>query len=58
MFLICNHNCGLPPIIQSALLNAANTAEGRAMLEKLGRKDGFVATDKDEYGAVIELFGL
>lgn len=44
--------------VQSALLNAANSPEGRLMLEKLGRKDGFVATDMDEYGAVISLFGL
>ncbi len=44
--------------VQNALLNAANSADGRAMLEKLGRKDGFVATDLEEYGAVISLFGL
>ncbi|MDP2829955.1 MAG: phosphate/phosphite/phosphonate ABC transporter substrate-binding protein [Sulfuricellaceae bacterium] len=44
--------------VQSVLLNAANTPEGQAMLEKLGRKDGFVATDMEEYGPVISLFGL
>lgn len=44
--------------IRQALLEAPNTPEGRAMLEKMGRKEGFVATGKDDYSPLIRLFGL
>lgn len=44
--------------IQQILLDAPNAAEGRAMLEKMGRKDGFIATSKDDYTPLIKLFGL
>lgn len=44
--------------IRLALLDASNTAEGKAMLDKMGRKDGYVATDKDEYSPLIRLFAL
>lgn len=44
--------------VKQALLDAPTTAEGKAMLAKLGHKDGFVATDKDEYNPLIRLFGL
>ncbi len=44
--------------IRHALLDAPNTAEGRTMLEKMGRKDGFVPAGKDDYAPLIRLFGL
>jgi len=44
--------------IRQALLDAPNTAEGRTMLEKMGRKDGFIPTSKDDYSPLIRLFGL
>lgn len=44
--------------IRHALLDAPNTAEGRAMLEKMGRKDGYVPTSKEDYEPLIRLFGL
>lgn len=44
--------------IRQALLDAPNTAEGRAMLEKMGRKDGFIPASKDDYSPLIRLFGL
>ncbi|MBZ0106477.1 MAG: phosphate/phosphite/phosphonate ABC transporter substrate-binding protein [Sulfuricella denitrificans] len=44
--------------IRQALLDAPNTAEGRTMLEKMGRKDGFISTSKDDYSPLIRLFGL
>jgi ABC-type phosphate/phosphonate transport system substrate-binding protein len=44
--------------IRQALLDAPNSAEGRAMLEKLGVKDGFITTGKDDYSPLIRLFGL
>jgi len=44
--------------IRQALLDAPNTAEGRAMLEKMGHKDGFITTGKDDYSPLIRLFGF
>lgn len=44
--------------IRQALLDAPNTSDGRAMLEKMGRKDGYIATSKDDYSPLIRLFGL
>lgn len=44
--------------IRHALLDAPNTAEGRAMLEKMGRKTGFIPAGKDDYSPLIRLFGL
>lgn len=44
--------------IRHALLNAQDTADGRVMLEKMGRKNGFIATGKDDYSPLIRLFGL
>lgn len=44
--------------IRQALLDAPNSPEGRAMLEKMGRKDGFITTSKDDYSPLIRLFGL
>lgn len=44
--------------IRQVLLDAPNTAEGRAMLEKMGHKDGFIPTSKDDYSPLIRLFGL
>lgn len=44
--------------IRQVLLDAPNTAEGRAMLEKMGHKDGFITTSKDDYSPLIRLFGL
>lgn len=44
--------------IRQALLDAPNTADGRAMLEKMGRKDGFIPAGKDDYAPLIKLFGL
>lgn len=44
--------------IRQALLDAPNSAEGRAMLEKMGRKDGYTATSKEDYSPLIKLFGL
>lgn len=45
-------------LIRQALLDAPNTPEGRVMLEKMGRKDGFIATSKDDYAPLIRLFGF
>lgn len=44
--------------VRQALLDAPNTIEGRAMLEKMGRKDGFIPAGKDDYSPLIRLFGL
>lgn len=44
--------------VKQALVDAPNNAEGKAMLEKMGHKDGYIATDKDEYSPLIRLFGL
>lgn len=44
--------------LKQALLDAPNTADGKAMLEKIGHKDGYIATDKDEYSPLIRLFNL
>lgn len=44
--------------LREVLLDAPNNADGRAMLEKMGRKDGFIATSKDEYSPLIRLFAL
>jgi phosphonate transport system substrate-binding protein len=44
--------------IKQILLDAANTVDGKVMLEKIGHKDGFVATDKAEYGPLIRLFDI
>lgn len=44
--------------VRQALLDAPNTTDGKVMLEKIGHKDGFIATDKDEYSPLIRLFSL
>ncbi|MEN6587431.1 MAG: PhnD/SsuA/transferrin family substrate-binding protein, partial [Sulfuricella sp.] len=44
--------------IRQVMLDAPNTAEGRAMLGKMGHKDGFIPTGKDDYSPLIRLFGL
>lgn len=44
--------------IQQLLLDAPNTTDGRAMLDKIGRKDGFISASKDDYAPLIRLFGL
>lgn len=44
--------------VRQALLDAPNTPDGKAALAKLGHKDGFISTDKDEYNPLIRLFGL
>ncbi len=44
--------------VRQALLDAPNTPDGKAMLAKLGHKDGFISTDKDEYSPLIRLFNL
>lgn len=44
--------------VRAALLDAPGNADGRAMLERLGHKDGFIATDKEEFSPLIRLFGL
>ncbi|MDP2964280.1 MAG: phosphate/phosphite/phosphonate ABC transporter substrate-binding protein [Sulfurimicrobium sp.] len=44
--------------IQQLLLDAPNTADGRIMLEKMGRKEGFVSASKDDYAPLVRLFGL
>ena len=44
--------------IRQVLLDAPNTVEGRAMLGKMGHKDGFIPTSKDDYSPLIRLFGL
>jgi len=44
--------------IRQALLDVPNTAEGRVMMEKMGRKEGFIPASKDDYSPLIRLFGL
>lgn len=44
--------------IRQILLDAPNSADGRAMLEKMGRKDGFIPASKDDYSPLIRLFGI
>jgi ABC-type phosphate/phosphonate transport system substrate-binding protein len=44
--------------VQRALINATETAKGKAMLEALGKSSGFISTNKEEFSPIIRLFGL
>lgn len=44
--------------IKRVLLDAAHSAAGKEMLDKLGIKGDFIATNQDEYAPLIRLFNI
>jgi hypothetical protein len=44
--------------IRRALIEATDIPKGKVVLEKLGKKSGFITTGKDEFSPLSRLFGL